>query len=262
MITRILDSTTPSDRASGASREPTPCDGVQIAYRPSLGSYSATTPRVSIGATTTRLLVMSRRVTWSARANAAPVAPASPPSQSSATLPGAEGQRHGALSSRAARPSTTTSRSSYSTITRSAASCAPVRVCATTIATGSPTYNTRSPASTGCGTCMVVSPFRPVTRFRSESGAIPSSCRSRWVNTAMTPGAAAASLVSIEATRACACGERTIHACAWNARTMSSMNRPAPASRAGSSRRGTRAPMDVMGSPLTSKVLPGIVPDH
>ena len=51
---------------------------------------------------------------------------------------------------------------------------------------------------------MVVSPLRPVTRFGSLSGATPSASGSRWVNTAMTPGVAAASLVSMETIRACA----------------------------------------------------------
>ena len=111
VITRIRDSATPSDRASGASREPTPCDGVRMVYRPSLGSYSAMTPRVSIGAMTTRWLTTSSRVTWAARANMARAASASPPSQSRATLPGTDGQSCGASASMAARPSTTTSNS-------------------------------------------------------------------------------------------------------------------------------------------------------
>ena len=243
---------TPSDRASGASRWPTPCDGVRIVYRPSPGAYSATTPRVSMGATTTRLFTMRSRVTCAARANAAPAESESPPSQSSATLPGADGHSCGAPASRAAHPSTTASSASYSTTTRSAASCAPRRVQATTIATGSPTCIARSRTSSGWSTLIVVSPSRPATPFGSLSGATPSASRSAWVNTATTPGAAAASVVSMWRTRACACGERTIHACAWRARSTSSMNRPRPVSRAASSRRGTRAPMVVIDTPVTS----------
>ena len=63
------------------------------------------------------------------------------------------------------------------------------------------------------------------------------------VITATTPGSASAALLSIERMRAWACGLRSAAACAMFGSVMSSMKRPRPARKRGSSLRSMRVPM-------------------
>ena len=73
------------------------------------------------------------------------------------------------------------------------------------------------------------------------------SGRSAAVNTATTPGASRAALVSRLASRACATGLRTIRAKTCSGRSTSSTNEPAPVSRSRSSTRRTAMPTNRPG---------------
>src|SRR5262252_5735624 len=79
------------------------------------------------------------------------------------------------------------------------------------------------------------------TAPKSGSGFIHRS-RSRKTNTRITPGADAAAVVSIDAIRACAWGERRNAAWSRPGSTTSSTKRPSPRRNRGSSRRFTAAP--------------------
>jgi hypothetical protein len=75
------------------------------------------------------------------------------------------------------------------------------------------------------------------------SGWTPSAIRSAPVNTAITPGAWRAAVVSIRTMRACAYCERAKAQCAWFGRLTSSVNVPRPVMRCWSSRRRTGLPI-------------------
>ena len=78
----------------------------------------------------------------------------------------------------------------------------------------------------------------------AKHGSGPVSCAaSSPVITAATPGSASAARLSIDLMRACACGLRSTAACAMFGSAMSSMKRPRPARKRGSSLRSMRVPM-------------------
>ncbi|MCY1224097.1 hypothetical protein D9M72_362420 [compost metagenome] len=81
-----------------------------------------------------------------------------------------------------------------------------------TSATWSPTWRTLSWAITGCGGSFIGEPS--MLWISQPQGRPPtlSAARSSPVSTAITPGAASASVLSIERMRACACGERRKYA--------------------------------------------------
>ena len=77
-----------------------------------------------------------------------------------------------------------------------------------TTATGSPTWRTRSMASTGCGGSSIGEPSFELISQPQGRPPMPSAAMSSPVKTATTPAAAAAAAVSMPAIRALACGLR------------------------------------------------------
>ena len=92
-----------------------------------------------------------------------------------------------------------------------------------TTATGSPTWRTRSTASTGCGGSFIGEPSFELISQPQGRPPMPSAAKSAPVKTATTPGAAAAAFVSMPPSRALACGLRRIWAWSWPGRLMSSV---------------------------------------
>ena len=129
------------------------------------------------------------------------------PGQSTQRLPGASACNCVAAFI-AASSSMTGVSSSYSTCTRSAASCAAAWLSATTIATASPTCIAVS-ASTGRNGIAILAPPRPTTGGWREMPAMPAALMSAAVNIASTPLPLRASSAFTDSTRAWACGERT-----------------------------------------------------
>ena len=121
-----------------------------------------------------------------------------------ATFVPAAGNSRGAVSASACSMSTSASRGSTSTITASAASIAAERVSATTATTGSPTKRTVPDARIG----------RAISWLTIPIGSSGGRSRSAAVTTASTPGAVAASVVSISTMRPWAIVERTKTTCA------------------------------------------------
>ena len=73
------------------------------------------------------------------------------------------------------------------------------------------------------GTVDAREPAEAAPRTRLGRVPRPSASTSAPVNTATTPGAASASVVSTPAMRACGCGERTTQPWSWSGRLMSSV---------------------------------------
>ena len=124
-------------------------------------------------------------------------------------LPGASGHTCGAPGLTASRRSTAGVRSSYSTVTSSAPSCAAVSVSPITMATASPMWRTVLPASAGRNGRISFVPPRPATGGCWEILPSLASSMSAAVSTASTPGTAFAAVVSIDLISAKAWGERT-----------------------------------------------------
>ena len=163
-----------------------------------------------MGIALARLSMSSRRVVCAAAAKARSTAASSPCAQSKARLSGASGWMVGPPMAVA----TWTGRSSRSKAIISAASRPASRVSATTTASASPAKRTAAPASAGR---RGLAPREPSRFFTTEAAMEFSSlpAKSCAVKTATTPGAPAASLTSIESTRACATGLR--RKTAWSA---------------------------------------------
>jgi hypothetical protein len=95
-------------------------------------------------------------------------------------------------------------------------------VSATISATGSPTWRTRSAASSGRGVSPRGLPSGLVTGIMHGISPRPSAFTSAPVSTASTPGAFRAADASIRRIAACACGDRSTYACASPASRTSS----------------------------------------
>ena len=176
---------------------------------PLAASNSPIAARGSIGLATRRLLMIRTLVTWAAPASAVSTASGSPCCQSKARLAGTSSCTRGLPGSAAVSVSTTAGSDLYSTATSSAASLAWVRVSATTNATWSPTWRTRSTQSTGRSGLMPSEPSRLTIGTAQGSVLVPSASISAPVITASTPGARFASEVSMLTILAWASGERT-----------------------------------------------------
>ena len=170
--------------------------------RPS-SAIHASTERGSMVSAATRWLVMASLTTCAAAANASAVAASLPWRISAAMLSDASGHKAGAPAVVASVKPTTCGSSSYSAYTASAASRACCMVSATTMATASPTWRTRSCASTRRSG---VAPGAPPARLKLAlpgMGLTPAAARSAPVYTPTTPGMSLAALVSTDTMRAC-----------------------------------------------------------
>ncbi len=181
------------------------CEVAQTVYSPVDGSYCAAAPRASIGVGISRWLTSRCFTTTSASASAWSVASFSPQDQSMTMLPGAFSCSCGAPSAVACSASTTTSSGSQSTSISASASSAASRLSATTAATPAPVKVTRS-ISSALGVLTKFS-TPPACHAHGSGGRCSKSLP---VTTAITPGTAAAFVVSMLPIRACAYGERRI----------------------------------------------------
>ena len=197
--------------------------------------------RGSIAAPTSRLLTRSSRTTWPRRSNAARTAASSPRAKRKQTLPGAASCSCGAP--RAARR---------------AIDDGGERLVVDLDQFGRILRLRRRVRDHGgdrlADMANRAARQRPARRFRHRRavarriahsgriGPMPSAAMSAPVNTATTPGMAAAA-VSIPRMRAWACGERTSTQCNSPASSMSATKRPGREGNGGSSTRRTGAPM-------------------
>src|SRR5205807_5133811 len=134
----------------------------------------------------------------------------------------------GASAKAAASGSRMTGSGRYSTAIRSSASSARWRSCASTIATGSPTYRTRSTARHQCCIGVLTATANGFVQRRASSP----------VTTQATPGIASAADASIETNSAWPWGERRIAVCnTLRGSGRSSAKRPRPRNRSASSTR-------------------------
>src|SRR5947209_7977805 len=200
-ITRTWSASSPRTRARSARK---PCgawlDAHTVSRVPGASPGTATTPRGSSATGATRGLstrtCATTSASWKARST-------SPPSffSTKQMLLSSSGCTRGASAARAVSADATDGCGSYSTSTRSAASCAAPADSATMTATGSPTAATRPRASGGNGGTLA--------NGNGIGGTSPTWGMSSTVATATTPGYSRAAAVSIAVTRALGYGERT-----------------------------------------------------
>ncbi len=206
---RTLDPSILSAPARMSVNSQPPCVQVCRVMAPAAVSKSAIAARGSMALATKRLLTTRSLVTWAALANAASTAARSPYSQSKETLPGTSSCTSGWPDREAVSVSAAAGSDSYSTATSSAASFAWLGVSATTNATLSPTWRTRSMHSTGRSLFRPLEPSRFSIGMPQGRALPPVLAYSAAVITASTPGAALAASMSMDVMRACASGERT-----------------------------------------------------
>jgi hypothetical protein len=144
-------------------------------------SNSASAPRGSIEATTTRLLTIFSVVTCAACANNSSVFSFCPICQSKHTLPGASAHTCGAPGANAPSRSVIDGSMSYSTMIASAASRPASTVSATMNATGTPACRTSPSANAGRGGEICGEPSRFFTFARHGRSPIASARRSALV---------------------------------------------------------------------------------
>ena len=174
---------------------------IQIVYSSVPGLYQPMSPRVSIGFGMSRWLTIRWRTTTSAASTAASVPALSPTVHSNTMLLGAFSWSCGAPGATAFSASTTADSGSQSTLIASTASIACSSFSAITAATPSPVHLTLSVARTRGVFTLFRIPDAPPAGQAMGSGLYGMSAP---VNTAITPGIAFATDVSIERMFACA----------------------------------------------------------
>src|SRR5207244_7396776 len=213
---------------------------IQIVSWSSKRSYSAVTPRGSIGVGARRCWRMRSLTTTSAWSKAAFTESSGENVVSQARLSTSVVCTRGLPGSRAGKRSVTAGSGSYSTSIACAPSTASLRFCATTTATGSP-WKTASSSAMGNRWGTVC--FSGMKAGATGWVPLSSGLKSAAVRTATTPGIACAPVALIRLMRACGCGLRTIAIVSSPGRVRSSTYRPPPVIRWGSSRRWMRAPI-------------------